>query len=133
MFKVPKNTSVWKTNDASPKGVMTFAPELIDFIKQNKKTQTYRLVDEKYQALKIGDTVWIKQNKIEEPIGQGLITNKVKVTFKDLPLSSPGHETPKNKEHQREVFSGYYAFLERKIQDSDEFFILDFKLLRGVK
>lgn len=61
-------------------------------------------------------------------IGPAKITKKVSTTFIGLPLDSPGHETPKEKEHQRKVLSGYYAFLGREIRDDDPFIILDFEL-----
>jgi len=46
-----------------------------------------------------------------------------------LPISTEGHEVYQDKEHQRQVFSGYYAFLSRPIKDLDEFLIFEFELI----
>ncbi len=128
MFKVPKKTSVFKNHVHSPVGTMSFAPELIKFIKEKKKYQTYRFADEKYQKIQVGDIVTIKEYG-GGILGPAKITKKIKTTFKGLPLKNDGHETPKNKEHQRKVMSGYYAFFGREIRDEDPFIILDFKLI----
>lgn len=128
MFKVPQKTSVFKNHTHSPVGIISFAPELIKFIKEKRKYQTYRFADEKYQQIKVGDVVSIKEYG-GAIIGPAKITKKVSTTFVDLPLDSPGHETPKDKEHQRKVLSSYYAFLGREIRDDDPFIILDFELI----
>ncbi len=120
MFKVPQKTSVLKNHIHSPIGTMSFAPK--------RKYQTYRFADEKYQKIQVGDVVSIKEYG-GAIIGPAKITQKVSTTFLDLPLDSPGHETPKDKEHQRKVLSGYYAFLGREIRDPDPFIILDFELI----
>ena len=62
-------------------------------------------------------------------LGKAKITKIMTTTFIDLPLNNPGHETAKNKEHQREVLSGYYAFLGRPIKDKDRFLIINFQLI----
>lgn len=109
---------------------MTFAPELIKFIKQKNKYRTYRFADEKYSAIKVGDIVAIKQNFIEEPISQARITQVAKVKFIGLPYKTEGaHESCDSKEHQRKVLSGYYAYLGRPIQDDDPFVVIDFELI----
>lgn len=130
MFKVPKKTSVWKIHTQSPAGTMTFAPELIKFIKEKKKFRTYRFADSKYTALKTGDIISVKENFVDEPINTARITNKQEILFMDLPFQTENaHETYNDKEHQRKVFSGYYAFLGRAIKDDDKFFVIDFELI----
>ena len=129
MFKVPKKTSVWKVDGKSPVGTMKFAPELIKFIKDRRKYHTYRFADEKYSQMKVGDKVIIKENFVEEPVGGALITKITKTTFVEIPLNDEGHERAKSKEHQRQVLSGYYAFLGRPITDDDPFLIIEFELL----
>jgi hypothetical protein len=62
-------------------------------------------------------------------LGGGKIIKITSTTFKEIPLKTPGHETARNKEHQRQVLSGYYAFLGRPIADDDPFLIIEFKLL----
>lgn len=129
MFKVPKTTSVWKVDGKSPVGTMKFAPELIKFINDRRKYHTYRFADNKYLQMRVGDKVIIKENFVEDPIGEALITKITKTTFAEIPLVDEGHELAKNKEHQREVLSGYYAFLGRPIADADPFLIIEFKLI----
>lgn len=127
MFKVPKKTSVFKNHKSSGQDTISFAPELIKFIQEKKKFLTYRFADEKYQKMQIGNVVFIKE------YGGGIISkakiiSKKSTTFLELPLNTPGHETAKDKEHQRKVLSGYYAFLGRPIADNDPFLIIEFKL-----
>jgi hypothetical protein len=126
-FQVPKDTSI-NTEEFKPdKYVIAFAPELISFIHDDKKLTTYRYGD-KYDYLKVGDTVAIQDSDTKSIVAQVTITGKVSTTFKDLPVEIGTHESYKNKEHQRQVLSGYYAYLGRPITDNDPFLVFDFKL-----
>ncbi len=128
MFKVPKKTSVWKTEPIPDKYSILFAPELIKFIKDHKKIQTYRFGN-KYDYLKPGDIVTLTENNNPKTKIKAKISQKMSTTFINLPLNSPGHESPRDKEHQREIMTGYYAYLGRKIKDDDPFLIFDFELV----
>ncbi|MCL4397974.1 hypothetical protein M1403_03015 [Patescibacteria group bacterium] len=128
MLKAPKKTTVWTSKINNPKGEIYFPPELIEFVKAKKKSSTYRYGN-KYDYLNIGDTIIIRENNKPEPSYKAVITGKKKTFFKDLPLTNPGHEAPENKEHQRQILSGYYAYLGRSIADDDPFIIIDFELI----
>ena len=126
MTKVPEITSIYKKEPPSDPYIINFAPELISFIKSGKKVATYRFGD-KYDYLEVGDVVKVKDNDANKIVGEAVIVGKQKTTFAELPFNTPGHETYENKEHQRKVFSGYYAFLEREINDNDPFLVLEYK------
>lgn len=128
-MKVPKKTTKYNKEPIHEKYIIGFAPELISFIKEGKKVLTYRF-GEKYNYLKPNDVVVIEDTVNKKAYGKAKVISKEKTTFDKLPLSSPGHETYKDKEHQRKVFFGYYAYLGRKIRDGDEFLILGFKLIK---
>lgn len=128
MIMAPLKTTVWKNTPQHDKYVLYFAPELITFIKEKMKFKTYRFGNH-YDYLQIGDDIEIKENNKDEVVAKAKITGKKSITFQDLPLKIQGHETYKNKEHERDVFSGYYKFIGRKIKDDDKFLVIDFILL----
>lgn len=127
MVQVADKTSVYKKEPKTDKYHLSFAPELIDIIKSEEKIKTYRY-GKKYDYLKPGDIVKIENTVTREILGNAKVTSKKHTTFKKLPLRLEGHETYKNKEHQRKVFEGYYAYLKKPIKDSDGFIVLQFKL-----
>ena len=126
-FNVPGNTSVNKDEFKPNPFVVPFAPELISFILEKLKLTTYRFGN-KYDYLNIGDVVKIQNSASKEIVGQAQITRKSSTTFKDLPLTNGTHESYKNKEQQRAVLSGYYAYIGRPISDDDQFLVFDFRL-----
>lgn len=126
-FKAPSKTSVNKDEFKPEPYVIPFAPELVGFILDNLKLTTYRF-GTKYDYLNIGDQVSIQDSESKKIAGKATIKSKGKIIFKDLPLNDGSHEAYKSKEHQRQVLSGYYAYLGRPISDEDEFLVLDFEL-----
>ena len=125
MIKAPSDTTVNNTEHIPEKNVLPFAPELITFILDKKKIATYRF-GKKYDYLEVGDTVRLQNSENGEIVGTAVITSKNFVTCKDLPLEGGGHESYSDKEQQRKVFSGYYAYIGRPIKDDDDFLILGF-------
>lgn len=128
MFKAPKDTTINPREFIPEKGVLPFAPELIQFIVAGEKLTTYRYGD-KYDYLKPGDIVSLQNSDTKKIIGKAEVVDKSQLTFAELPLKTSGHETYKNKGHQRKVLSGYYAYLKRELRDNDVFLKLEFKLL----
>ncbi len=128
MIKVPTKTTVYSKEPGHQDYTFFFAPELMDFIKQKKKYKTYRY-GLRFDYLKKGDLVLIKENGKKDFTLQAKITSKTKTTFKDLPLAVEGHEIYDSKEHQRKVLSGYYKFIGREIKDEDLFLVFEFKLI----
>lgn len=127
-FQVPDDTTI-NTNEFKPDSyVIPFAPELITFITDNLKVTTYRF-GKKYNYLKVGDKVAIQNSTTQEIVANTKIKAKSQTTFKDLPLSNGMHEGYKDKNHQKQVFSGYYAYLNRPIDDNDEFLVFVFELI----
>lgn len=125
VIKAPDDTTT-NLNESTPeKNVLSFAPELISFILDKKKTATYRL-GRKYDYLNAGDKVQLQNSRTGEIVGEAIIASKSYTLFGDLPLEGRGHESYKDKEHQRKVFSGYYAYIGRPISDDDEFLVLGF-------
>jgi hypothetical protein len=127
-FRVPQKTSVNDEEFKPDAYVVAFAPELIDFILQDKKLTTYRFGD-KYDYLQVGDRVKIQNSQTKELPANAVIVRKVATTFEGLPVALGTHETYSDKEHQRQVLSGYYAYLGRPLEDDDPFLVFDFKLL----
>lgn len=103
-----------------------FAPELIPLVQEESKTLTYRLGD-KYDFLKIGDTIQVDDSLTGIVFGEVVITEKSQTTFGLLPIDRKGHEIYLSKEEQREVFAGYYG---RAIEDNDRIIVLGFLLLK---
>jgi hypothetical protein len=127
--KVPEKTSIYTTEPVVDKYTIRFAPELVSLIQAGEKVKTYRYGD-KYDYLNKGDTIEIQEGENEEIIGKATLITKSKTTFGKLPLETQGHESYKNKDHQRKVFSGYYAYLGRKIKDDDLFLILEYQMAK---
>jgi hypothetical protein len=127
-FQVPDNTSI-NSDEFKPEAyVIPFAPELIDFILKDLKVTTYRF-GKKYDYLQLGDEVNIQNSSSQQIVGKAKITGKSSTTFEGLPLDSGTHESYRDKEHQRKVLSGYYAYIGQPIDDKDEFLVFDFKLI----
>lgn len=128
MFKTPSKTSKYKKEPEFKKNVVPFAPELISFIKEKKKLKTYRF-GLKYDYLTVGDEIEIQNCDSKEIVARAKITEKRRIKFKEIPTRIEGHEVYRNKEHQRKVFSGYYTYVGRSIQDDDLFLVINFKLI----
>ena len=122
-FKVPQNTSTNKDEFIADRYVIPFASELIEFILDDKKMTTYRYGD-KYDYLQPGDTIKIQNSDTKIIVANAVITDKTPTSFADLP-----HDAYTNKEHQRNVLSGYYAYIGRQIEDDDRFLVFSFKLV----
>lgn len=127
MVVVPDNTSVNRKEYIPPKGAIAFAPELVGFIQSGEKQSTYRY-GLKYDYINVGDTIDIIDSSTEKVGAKVVITAKRKTLFSDLPLVFDKHETYKDKEHQRNVLSGYYAYIGRPIRDDDVFLVFEFEL-----
>lgn len=127
MFDPPDKTTVNQIEYVPPKGAIGFAPELIQFILSGQKLTTYRF-GSKYDYLKAGDLVKIQDSNDKKTKCIAKITQKSKLSFKELPLKINVHESYRDKEHQRSVLNGYYAFLGRSIRDDDQFIRFDFIL-----
>lgn len=126
-FQIPNLTSV-NINEFKPElYVIAFAPELIAFILEDKKLTTYRY-ETKYDYLEVGDIIKIQNSQSTEIICRATITDKASMTFKNLPVTNGSHESYRNKEHQRQVLSGYYSYIGRAIRDEDLFLSFSFKL-----
>jgi len=101
-----------------------FAENLVHLIKSGSKILTYRLGD-KYDFLKVGDVINVKDSSTGEVFGEVEITEKSSTAFKDLPIDREGHEKYSSKEEQRKTFEKYYD----KVRDEDKIIILGFKLI----
>lgn len=101
-----------------------FASELVPLIKTGKKTLTYRYGD-KYEFLKVGDEIDIKDSGTGEIFGRVKIIEMSNTTFDQLPIDRIGHEAYKNKKEQKQIFEKYYG----EIKDNDKILILGFELL----
>jgi len=125
MINVPDTTTVNMSEFKPDAHSIAFAPELIQFIKDNQKLTTYRF-GKKYDHFKVGDVVNYQNSETGEIVGKLRIANKKEETFATLPLDNPTHEAYRDKEHQRQVLSGYYAYIGREVTDDDSFLIFDF-------
>lgn len=128
MVKVPSATTTNTTEFKPAADAIAFAPELIQFIKDEHKLTTYRF-GKKYDHFRVGDVVKYQNSATGEIVGKLRITAKQETLFADLPLANATHESYKDKQHQRQVLSGYYAYLGRTITDDDPFLIFDFELV----
>ncbi|HSX07978.1 MAG TPA: hypothetical protein VLG11_03730 [Candidatus Saccharimonadales bacterium] len=126
-FRAPDSTTTNTTEFKPDRNAIAFAPELVQFIHDNKKLTTYRF-GKKYDHLQVGDIVTLQDSSTGKSVGKVRITAKKETTFKNLPLSTTTHEAYRDKDHQREVLSGYYAYIGGKIRDDDPFLIFDFEL-----
>ena len=132
MVNVPKITSVNDKEYIPPKGAIAFAPELVDFIKRGEKQSTYRY-GLKYDYIDVGNLVDIVDSSTEKVEARVKIVAKKQLTFADLPLDFDKHEVYRDKEHQRQVLGGYYAYIGRKIRDDDLFLVFEFELINSNK
>lgn len=126
-FEIPDHTSINQDEYKPDAYVIPFAPELVGFIVDNLKLTTYRF-GKKYDYLKVGDTVSIQNSLTKDIVGSAVIKKKSETTLKELPLNNNTHESYKDKEHQRQVLSGYYAYVGRPLEDEDDFLVFDFEL-----
>ncbi|HUW22113.1 MAG TPA: ASCH domain-containing protein [Candidatus Bathyarchaeia archaeon] len=127
IVRVPTITSKYPVEPRPDKYVIPFAPELVPLILSGAKVKTYRF-GKKHDYLQVGDQVDLQNYKTQEIICRAAVTAKERTTFGRLPLTIPGHETYPNKERQRQVFSGYYAYLGRPVADDDRFLIFEFQM-----
>lgn len=118
------NTSEFIPDDSS----IGFAPEVVKLIKSQRKLTTYRF-GRKYDHFRVGDIVKYQNSATGKTAGKLKIIGKHETTFAKLPLDNPMHELYRDKEHQRRVLSGYYAFTGRKILDSDLFLVFDCEVI----
>lgn len=127
-MEAPKNPTVVPKNPIHDKYTIQFAPELTKFIRKDGKVKTYRFGD-KYDYLQIGDKVRLAEYQTSQFISNAIIANKEYVAFKDIPLKLSGHEEYGSRDHLRKVFSSYYKYIGREVEDSDPFLILSFELI----
>ena len=128
MDNFPNDTSIVSNEPNHENYQIHFAPELIPLIESGEKKLTYRY-GSKYDYLNVGDEVTMMDNSNPKIEVKAIITDKGRTTFGALPFDQTGHEVYRDKKHQKDVFSGYYHYLGRAIQDHDPFIILEFKLL----
>lgn len=83
----------------------------------------------KYDYIDVGDLVDIVDSSTEKVESSVKIIAKKQVPFADLPLGFDKHEVYRDKEHQRQVLSGYYSYIGRKISDNDSFLVFEFELI----
>jgi hypothetical protein len=73
------------------KKFLPFTSSLIPSILDGSKTCTYRY-GLKYDHLKTGEIINIINSDTDEIITQTIVTDKYQTIFKDLPLSTDGHQ-----------------------------------------
>ncbi|QQG49819.1 MAG: ASCH domain-containing protein [Candidatus Berkelbacteria bacterium] len=127
MIQAPSEGTIIANEPIADKYTLPFAPELVQFIKDGHKATTYRL-GYKYDYLQLEDVVTITNAVTKEVVGKATVTGKSFTTFQDLPLNTPGHEAYQDKEHQRRIFEGYYAYTGKPIEDDSRFMVLEFEL-----
>lgn len=128
MIKVPEVTSINHREYIPPKGAIAFAPELVGFIRSGEKRSTYRY-GLKYDYIDVGDLVDIVDSSTQKVEARIKVSSKKRQIFAELPLSFDSHETYRDKDHQRHVLNGYYAYIGRDIRDDDVFLVFEFKLV----
>ena len=106
---------------------LPFAPELINYIQEKSKRKSYRF-GTKYDYLNIWDTITIVEVNANDKIGTAKVVNKETMPFDQIPLDLSWHASYASREEMRTVFSGYYAYLGRPIQDEDSFLVISFQL-----
>lgn len=127
LFDVPAKTSTVKDEPRFEDYLLSFASELVEFIKARRKYKTYRL-GLKYDYFQVGDKIKLKDYGSSQNFGSAETISKARVPFIKLPLRIEGHECYRDKEHQRQVFSGYYNYKNQKIKDDDIFLVIEFVL-----
>lgn len=100
-----------------------FAADLVPLVKNGTKTLTYRYGD-KYEFLKAGDTIPVKDSSTEQVFGTVEIVRTSFTTFGALPIDDPRHEPYESKEVQRSLFATYYG---KVLEDSEKILVLEYK------
>jgi len=93
--------------------------------------QSYRF-GLKYDYLEVNDEIKIQNCDSKEIVALAKVINKRRTIFKKIPIQIDGHEVYRDKEHQREVFSGYYVYIGREIKDEDLFLMIGFELIKQI-
>ena len=127
-MNAPKEPTIVTVNPKDEEYVIQFAPELTDFIRKDGKVKTYRYGD-KYEYLLEGDSVTLSEYGTGTVISKAVIKSKEHVHLKDIPIKLNGHEQYDSREHMRKVFSSYYAYIGREIQNNDSFLVFTFDLI----
>lgn len=104
--------------------IIGFAPNLVPLILNGSKTLTYRKGD-KYDFLKIGDEIDVKDSSNDKVFAKVKITQKSYSTFADLPFDQVGHEVYSSKEEMRNTFKKYYG----EISDEEKILVLGFSVI----
>ncbi len=128
MIKISDNTNLNRREYKPPRGAIAFAPELVSFILRGEKQSTYRF-GLKYDYIQVGDKVDIIDSSTEEVKARVVVKAKASVIFKNLPLAFDKHESYRDKNHQRQVLGGYYAYIGREIRDDDVFLVFEFECM----
>ncbi len=102
-----------------------FAKELAPMILDGSKFFTYRLGN-KFDFLNVGDKINARDSSNNKNFGIIVIISKTYTLFNNLPLDRKGHEIYKSKDHQKEIFKGYY---KREIDDNEKVLVFEFHLL----
>lgn len=123
----PQDPTVVNTDPIHDKYVIQFAPELTDFIRIGEKTRTYRFGN-KYEYLKVGDEVELREYGTSKLISKAEITDKTRTFFRNISLDLGWHVYD-SKDHQRKVLSSYYKYIGREIEDDDPLLIISFELV----
>lgn len=105
--------------------VIGFAPNLVPLILNGTKTLTYRK-GEKYDFLKVGDEIDVKDSSNGKVFAKVKIINKTYRAFSDLPINGIGHEFYSSKQEMRETFEKYYG----EIKDTDKLLVLEFSVIK---
>lgn len=120
-MKLSCNTKVYYKNKS-----IGFAADLVQLVKDGKKTKTYR-VGKKYSFLVPGDRIPVKDSATDRQFAEIEITSSTCTTFGALPLSLAGHEIYASREEQKEKFKTYYG---RDIAEIEEVCILGFRVVK---
>lgn len=105
-----------------------FFPDLVSLILNGSKTLTYRIGD-KYDYLKIGDEIMVKDSKTGKDFAKVRVTEKSLITFKELPIDTIGHEVYASKEEQRKTFEKYY---KKSVKDDEKILVLGFMVVQAL-
>lgn len=101
-----------------------FAPNLVPLVQNGSKTLTYRLGD-KYDYLRVGDVIGVRNSDTDEVFGMVEIVEKGWTTFGELPTDRIDHEIYGSKDEQKATFKKYYG---KDLSDEDKILVLGFKL-----
>jgi hypothetical protein len=101
-----------------------FAHDLVPLIINGSKTLTYR-IGNKYDFLKIGDKIAVRDSSENRIFGNVEINEKSYISFSDLPIDRIGHEVYSSKQEQKETFEKYYG----EFAEDENILVLGFRLL----